>query len=333
MNISTFLHKSYNILIVGALSLLFVACAQTNNNNNSVSQPLVSSVNEQENTFIFVTHRSGETQVPVNPQNVVVFDMGILDTMYYLGLEDRVVGIPKSTVPPHLTYFYSDNYADFGTLHEPNFEALIQYDIDLIIISGRARPSFDELSLIAPTIDLGLEVGNQMATFMSNTRYIGLIFDLEEEVENHLSLISEEVLYINNLAYEADLNGLIVLYNSGALSAFGASGRFGLIHDYLGIPTADTEVEVINHGMSISYEYIVNVNPDILFVINRNYAVGEETINLTDFEDNELIRLTNAYQNNNINYLNSWVWYIAPGGITGIQEQIWGVRQALESAM
>ena len=320
--------------MLGATALTLGACG----NEGTAAAAEISEVtaetvvDEVSSDYVLVNHRSGQTYVPVNPQRVIVFDMGALDTIQYLGLSDRVVGLPKNTVPPHLVSFLDDSFADVGTLHEPNFEELVRLEFDLIIISGRARPSFDELSQLAPVIDLGLQVGNQMGTFIENTTYLGQIFQKEGEVADLLARVDTEMAEINALANELDMAALIVLYNSGAISAFGPSGRFALVHDYLGVPTADPAIEVINHGMAISYEYIVDTNPDILFVINRNYAMDEESINLADFEDNELIQITSAYENGNIHYLNSWVWYVAPGGATGKQEQMAGVRQALENA-
>ena len=328
--------------LIGATALILSACSSEETATTVAEPPNIAlmAATGQETTaqesdasaYVLVSHRSGQTYVPVNPQRVIVFDMGALDTIQYLGLSDRVVGLPKNTVPPHLHNFLDDSFANVGTLHEPNFEELVRHEFDLIIISGRARPSFDELSQLAPVIDLGLQVGNQMATFVENTTYLGKIFQMESQVAELLERIDNEVQEINALANRLDMTALIVLYNSGAISAFGPSGRFALIHDYLGVPTADPAIEVINHGMAISYEYIVNTNPDILFVINRNYAMDEDTINLADFEDNELIQITRAYSNGNIHYLNSWVWYVAPGGASGKLEQMAGVRQALENA-
>ena len=336
--------------LIGAAAFMFTACSMEETTtpaaeiqvaNQTPETTVLPETTTQEATtqpedipaYVLVNHRSGQTYVPINPQRVIVFDMGALDTLQYLGLSDRVVGLPKNTVPPHLHDFLDDTFANVGTLHEPNFEELVRHEFDLIIISGRARPSFDELSQLAPVIDLGLQVGDQMATFVENTTYLGRIFQMEDQVADLLERIDNEVQAINDLANQLEMSALIVLYNSGAISAFGPSGRFALIHDYLGVPTADPAIEVINHGMAISYEYIVDTNPDILFVINRNYAMDEDTINLADFEDNELIQLTSAYGNGNIHYLNSWVWYVAPGGASGKQEQMAGVRHALENAI
>lgn len=278
--------------------------------------------------YITVTHRSGTTDVPVNPQNIIVFDMGVLDSINVLGLINRVIGFPMSSVPERLAYLNLADFYDFGTLHEPNFEDIVAHQIDLIIISGRARPHFDELSQIAPTIDLGLDINDMLGTFLENNRYIGQIFEMEHEVDYILNNLTTQIAEISQIASENSKRALVILHNEGQLRAFGSMGRFGIIHDYFGFDVVDADIEIINHGELVSSEYIVNQNPDILFIIDRNYAVGDTALNREDIE-NELIQLTVAYQNNNIFYLTSDVWYISPGGLQGMQIQIDDLKQAV----
>ena len=49
----------------------------------------------EENKTVVVTDQKGEVEVPVNPKNVVVLDLGSLDIMTKLGIEP--VALPKST--------------------------------------------------------------------------------------------------------------------------------------------------------------------------------------------------------------------------------------------
>ena len=316
----------FTILSITA-TLLLSACAP------QATQPTpANSPEEATPTTISVSHMSGVTEVPINPQNVMVFDMGMLDTMDALGLSYRVVGLPMSSLPERLAHFGEGGFHDLGTLHEPNFEEIIRHDVDLIIISGRARPHFDDLSQIAPTIDLGLNINDMLNSFLQNNNYIAQIFGVEEEMELILADIFEQISEVGLLASQLENNRtLTLLYNEGQLSAFGSLGRFGIINDSFGFASSDPQIEIINHGMLVSNEYVVSQDPAILFIIDRNYAVGLGEISYDDIE-NELIQLTTAYQLGNIFYLTGEVWYISPGGIQGMQIQIDDMRNAVLSA-
>ena len=291
-----------------------------------------------ETDYITVTHRSGETQVPVNPQNVVVFDMAILDSIDFMGFGDRVIGIPQNSIPYLVSDFRDRDLADFGTLHEPNLEYMAGYEIDLIIISGRARPYFEELSELAPTIDLGLNNADIRGSFIANQTYLGQIFQAEEAWQGELDSIL--ALFDEAEALSSQLEGqgaLIIMHNEGNLQAFGPGGRFGVIHDVFGVPYVDAEVglneegESVNHGMTVDNEYIYGVNPTLIFVIDRNYVLGdmdpeEHTIDIT----NDIINLTDAGQNEHIFSLNPEAWYIAPGGLQSMRRQVMGVINGLQ---
>ena len=69
-------------------------------------------------------------------------------------------------------------------------------------------------------------------------------------------------------------NALVVLVNEGQLSAYGKGSRFGLIHDTFGFKAADDKIEASTHGQSVSYEYVLEKNPGILFVVDRTKAIG-----------------------------------------------------------
>ncbi len=66
------------------------------------------------------SHQLGETTVEKQPEKVVVFDMGVLDSLDKLGVE--VSAVPKDSVPDYLDKYRGDDYENAGTLFEPDFE-------------------------------------------------------------------------------------------------------------------------------------------------------------------------------------------------------------------
>lgn len=274
-----------------------------------------------------VTHELGETEVPKNPEKVVVFDFGILDTLDQLGVES-VAGVAQGNIPTYLEqYEDTEKYENIGTLKEADFEAIHAMDPDLIIISGRQAEMYNEFSDIAPTIHLGVDTTDYMNSFTTNMETVGEIFGKEAEVEKELAAINEQIEGIKEKTASSEEKGLIVLANEGKVSAYGAASRFGIIHDVFGVKQADEGIEASTHGQSITYEYILDTNPDMMFVVDRNAAVGNDASAKNSLE-NELVQKTNAYQNDKIIYLDPDYWYLSGGGLQSVSEMVNAIGSA-----
>src|SRR5699024_766239 len=193
------------------------------------------------------------------------FDMGSLDTLDKLGNE--VTGVPQQSVPDYLSKYEGDEYENVGGLKEPDFEKIAEIDPDLIIISGRQGDMYDELQELGDTISLGVDTDNYMESFEDNVNTIGEIFDKETEAADALDAIEEKIDKAKETAEEADKNGLIMLANDDKISAYGPSSRFGLIHDVDGVPAVGEGIEVSTHGQNVSFEYVVEQDPELLYFI------------------------------------------------------------------
>lgn len=276
---------------------------------------------------IAITHLSGETLVNVNPANAVVLDYGILDT--YKDLDIAVKGVPQTNLPTYLSAYQNDtSLSDVGGIKEPNLEKINELDPELIIISARQVPLYDELSKIAPTINLNIDPQNYIASFKENQRIIGKLYNKSEQVEKELADIDDRLAKINAITQNSDKTALVVLANEGRLSAYGVGSRFGIIHDVFGLKPADKKIQVSTHGQSISNEFIKEINPDYIFVIDRGAAIKRASLALEDFA-NPLVQQTNAYKEGNIVFLDAEVWYLSGGGLESIKMMIEQIEYAL----
>lgn len=276
---------------------------------------------------ITVTHELGETTFDKNPEKVVVFDFGILDSMEKLGIE-AVAGVPQANIPSYLEkYADAEKYENVGTLKEADFEAIHAMDPDLIIISGRQAAMYEEFTDIAPTIHLGVDTTKYMESFESNMNTLGEIFGKEDEVKEELAAIETQIEDVK--ASATDEKALIVLANEGKVSAYGAASRFGIIHDVFGVKQADEGIEASTHGQSISFEYILETNPDMMFVVDRNAAVGADA-SAKDSLENELVQKTTAYKEDKIIYLDPDYWYLSGGGLQSVSEMVKEIQSAFE---
>ncbi|WP_394247835.1 siderophore ABC transporter substrate-binding protein [Arthrobacter pityocampae] len=273
-----------------------------------------------------VEHAQGTTEVPVDPQTVFTFDLGALDTLDTLGIE--VDGVPQGTLPEQLSAYRGGDITDIGSMKEPDFEAIAAAAPDLIIISGRVADSYDELSDIAPTIDLSVDAADPMASFTENTGTLGKIFGVEDEAADRLAALDASIAETREAAASAG-TGLVLMTTAGEVTAYGAGSRFGLIHDVLGVePAADVRSKG-THGEAVSFEYIAELDPAHLFVIDRDAAVGEAGAAGAAVLDNELVNKTTAAKNGDITYLDSASWYLIGYGLNNLDAMVSAVSDAV----
>lgn len=261
-----------------------------------------------------------------NPETIVVFDFGVLDTLDELGIE--VAGVPQMNVPSYLSKFEDEKYTNVGGLKEPDLETIHAMDPDVIFISGRQSDMYKELSDIAPTVFVGLDTSNYMESFKSNMNMLAEVFEKEEEMDAAIADIEERIAAVKEKTDASDEKALIVLGNQGKISAYGPSSRFGIIHDVFGYKAADEKIEVSTHGQNITFEYILETNPDVLFVVDRDAAIGGDA-SAKDSIENDLVKKTTAYQNDAIYYLDPNYWYLSGGGLLSIKEMIAEIEATL----
>ncbi|WP_211234306.1 siderophore ABC transporter substrate-binding protein [Paenibacillus taiwanensis] len=317
------------------IAVVAAACGDKNtaSNGGSTEQATGSttSTTAAEQSELEITHKLGTTKVKLNPQKVVVFDFGALDTLDKLGVP--VAGVPRAgNVPAYLAKYNSAEIENVGGLKEPDFEKINDMKPDLILISGRQSDAYKELSSIAPTVYVGVDTKNYMGSFKENVKMLSKIFGKEAEADKQLAAIDDSIKALNEKATASGKNALIILANEGKISAYGPKSRFGILHDVFGMKAVDPNIEVSTHGQSVSFEYIAEKNPDYLFVVDRGAVVKSEAgaSSVKDVVENALVKNTKASKDGNIVYLNPEFWYLSGGGLESVAEMVKEVSKSLK---
>lgn len=282
---------------------------------------------EEKKEMVTVSHRKGETEVPKNPERVVVLDYGSLDIMTSIGKEP--VGLPKSGLTSYLSKYKDDKYTDIGSVKEFDMEKINELKPDLIIIEGRQEEYYDELNKIAPTIMLGTESGDHFGSLERNMKAIGAIYGVEDEMKEKMDSLNKRMEEISNKIKDGNKTALVTMVNEGNISVFGKGSRFGKIYDNFGFTPADENIEVSNHGQNISNEYLVSKDPDYLFVIDKGVVAGGNQKPAKDVVENDLTKTTKAYKNGKIIYLDTQVWYLGGSGLMSTEAMIDEIEKAL----
>lgn len=316
--------KKWSFLVLLLTMMLVLAACGSKEKANTGASEKDSKSNEKEE--ITIKHEYGEVTLKKNPEKAVVFDFGVLDTLDELGVE--VAGIPQAVVPEYLKKYAGKEYTNVGSLKEPDFEAIHTLQPDVIFISARQAEMYEEFEEIAPTVFIDMDYSNYMDSFEKNVNLLAEIYEKEDAAAKKLDEIKADIDALNKEASAADSKALILLANEGKVSAFGSSSRYGFIHDVFGFKQADEKIEVSQHGQSITFEYILEKNPDVIFVIDRTAAVGGK-VGAKETLENELVKKTDAFKNDKIIYLDGVNWYLSGNGLQSVNSMVEEVKSAL----
>ena len=274
-----------------------------------------------------------ELEVPYDPQRIAILDMPSLDILDRLGLGDRVVGSATTTLEYLQAYAPGDTIANLGTIKEADLEAVMACEPDVIFIGGRLSASYDALSEIAPVVFLATdtEIG-VVESVRNNATTIASMFGLEAQVDELMAGFDARIEAL--AAFAEGKNAIVGLCTSGSFNILGSDGRCSIISVEIGFDNLGDGDVTATHGNESSFELVVELDPDYMFVLDRDAAIGTDGAQLAkEIVENELVMDTDVYKDGHIVYLaNPTVWYTAEGGITALDIMLGDLEGALLAA-
>ncbi|MFR7974291.1 MAG: siderophore ABC transporter substrate-binding protein [Lacrimispora saccharolytica] len=262
-----------------------------------------------------------DLEVPYDPERIAILDMACLDILDSLGVGDRVVGSAGTSLDYLQDYVTDENIENLGTIKEADMEAVMACEPDVIFIGGRLSSSYDALSEIAPVVYLSTdtEIG-VVESVRKNASTIAAMFGLEDQVDELMVDFDERIETLE--AFAEGKTAIVGMCTSGSFNVLGNDGRCSMIGREIGFENVgvDANVDTSTHGNEASFEYVVEKNPDYIFVMDRDAAIGTDGAQLAqDIMENELVQGTDAYKNGQLVYLeHPAVWYTAEGGVQAL---------------
>lgn len=318
-------------MLILAMAAGMVACGSTDNGSAVTTAGGQTEQTEQteqtdqtpETITIQSLNASKETadlEVPYNPERIAILDMASLDILDALGVGDRVVGTADTSLE-YLQDYINDDIANLGTIKEADLEAVMACEPDVIFIGGRLSSSYDALSEIAPVVYLATDVEiGVVESVRKNATTIASMFGLEDKVEELMTDFSARIDELKTVS--EGKTAIVGMCTSGSFNVLGNDGRCSIIGVEVGFENigVDADIDTSTHGNEASFEFIVEKNPDYIFVMDRDAAIGTDGAQLAkDIMENELVMGADAYINGNLIYLeHPAVWYTAEGGITAL---------------
>ena len=307
-------------LLLAALMLLGMATAALA--EDAPATVTITSLNAEREPF--------ELEVPYDPQRIAILDMPSLDILDRLGLGDRVVGSATTTLEYLQAYVPGNTIANLGTIKEADLEAVMACEPDVIFIGGRLSASYDALSEIAPVVFLSTdtEIG-VVESVRNNATTIASMFGLEAQVDELMAGFDARIEAL--AAFAEGKNAIVGLCTSGSFNILGSDGRCSIISVEIGFDNLGDGDVTATHGNESSFELVVELDPDYMFVLDRDAAIGTDGAQLAkEIVENELVMDTDVYKDGHIVYLeNPTVWYTAEGGITALDIMLNDLEGAL----
>lgn len=254
----------------------------------------------------------GPVTLPQNPHPLVVYDLTVLQNLIALGV--TVEGIPNHAVVHDIMKQRLANAKnsstvnldteELGTVFEPDLESLDRIQPQAIIIGNRMVQKYDALSSIAPTLDLSVSFADLYASSQQQLSQLGKLFGKSEQAQKLQAEIDQAIESTSAITRNKG-NGLVIAAQGNTITTFGLNSRYGYLHQYFGVAIADPDLGSYVHGQPISFEYIRQVDPDWLFLLEHNAKTHSKGKNAYALLNNALIHQTKAWRKQHIVYLSA----------------------------
>lgn len=234
---------------------------------------------EMAGTTIEVEDNFGVQTVPVPPQSVIATDNRTFETLADWGVQLSAAAV--SLMPDTIAYTQDDSIVDLGTHNEPDLEAVVAVEPDLIINGQRYAQFRDDLMSLAPDaalVELDPREGEPFdQELIRQVTVLGEIFGMQAEAAQ-LATDLEDAIARAQAAYDPSMTVMAVNVSGGEIGYIAPTvGRaLGPVFDLVGMTPAleVTDATDDHQGDDISVEAIASANPTILMVIDRDAAVA-----------------------------------------------------------
>lgn len=279
-------------------------------------------------TEVTITDNHGEMTVPVNPKSVVALDNTVMQTLndWDIALTAAPKGVMGTVWPK---YTDDPKVLDVGMHREPNLEAIVEAEPDLVIGGYRFSSFYNDIIALAPTtIELNPRDGEDpVEELKRQTTILGQIFAREDDAEK-LNTAMDEALAAAKKNYDgtSTVAGLITSGGKINYAAPGEGRGVGSLFTELGlVPAIDSSGSTNHQGDEISVEAIAAAGPEWLIVLDRDGAFQEDGyLSAAELiEQSEALKNVPAVQKGQIVYLDN-NFYLTEGiqAYTGLYDSV-----------
>ncbi|MFC4558445.1 Fe(3+) dicitrate ABC transporter substrate-binding protein [Virgibacillus kekensis] len=294
----------FNKYITLALILLAIAglmgCGTVGGENSDKDSK---STDKESGETITIEHEMGETEVPVNPKDIVALEFSYVDAL--AALDITPVGIADDNDSSRIIKPIQEKIGDYtsvGTRKQPSLEIISSLKPDLIIADlQRHKDVYDQLSDIAPTIVLS-SLAADYNEILEGFKKISVAVGEKEKGEEVLAAHKKRMKEIKASVPEDETRIVLpAVVTADGFYAHNMDSYTGSLLESIGFKNAIQDGS--DRYNKINLEQVVKFNPDILFLMKA----GEETI-ISEWEQNSLWGNISAVQNEDVYEVDRDTW-------------------------
>lgn len=254
-----------------------------------------------------VEHAAGTSQVPENPERVVVLDTGELDSAMTLGVTPvgAVEAVEGMGFPDYLEG--TEDIEIVGSIEEPNLEQIASLEPDLILSSNlRHEQIYSELSEIAPTVFTETTGAPWKENFEKHAEALGKQEEAEQVVADYEGRLEE----FKNTVEEPRPEVSIVRFVPGDTRIYQKDSFIGTVLEDAGLPRPEPQDEDEFALLNVSEEAIPKMDGDVIFT--TVYGNADETAR-DDITSSPLWQELDAVQQGRVYEVSDDTWMLGIG--------------------
>lgn len=224
------------------------------------------------------SRNTGTTQAGGGAQRIISLSPSLTETLYALGLGDRVVGVTKFCLYPPA----AQSKAIVGSLYDHNYELIMQLKPDVVVMNGdqsRALDQFEHMGIpvllvenrtVAEVLEMIQILGQ---AFGKEAEARGLVADMQRQLERYRSLTATLPRVRALVCVGRSMGG------SSVTQAYAAAP-----HTYAGTLLTYAGGENVYQGSAaypiLTGEALIRLNPDV--IIELVPEVGRSQLTVAD---------------------------------------------------
>lgn len=264
-----------------AAALLLSACGGAAQGDTAQSASTNSAT-----TTVQVTDNSGTHTIQVPPKSVVALDNRTFQTL--ADWDIKLTAASRALMPSTNPYKTDESIVDIGTHGEPNLEALVAAQPDLIINGQRFTQFTADITRLTPeAVQLNLDPRDGEAfdaELRRQTEILGQVFGKESEAAALVDAFDDAIADVKE-AYTPGDTVMAVIVSGGNIGYVAPHvGRtLGPVFDIFDLtPALQVDGSSEDHqGDDISVEAIAAANPDWILVMDRDAAISADDAQYT----------------------------------------------------
>ncbi|WP_270180514.1 ABC transporter substrate-binding protein [Alkalihalobacillus sp. CinArs1] len=305
------LKKGWMITLLAVMMILAACGTNGGNTNNQESTGDDSSESSETRT---VEHAMGETEVPAEPEKVVILTNEGTEALLALGVTP--VGAVQSWLGDPWYEHISEDMKDVevvGTESEVNLEAIAALKPDLIIGNKlRQEAVYDQLSSIAPTVFSETLKGD----WQENFNFYSKAMNMEDKGKEVMNAYNERIDSMSSeLGEQLDKKVSVVRFLAGTTRIYYKDSFSGVILEQLGFARPESQQKE-DFAEEVTKERIPEMDGDVLFYFTYEAGDGEANSTEEEWTNDPLWNNLEVVKEGNVHEVSDAIWNTSGGVIS-----------------